>query len=198
MNHSVVSRICRNGLMLALLCVVGMFSIPLGENIKVSLQLLAVFVICLIADAFYDAMIITGCYLLLGLFLPIYAGFSSGVTPTFGFVIGFVLAAPVIYFMNKIPKIPAWIRMALACVVGLIPVYAAGTVFMMLYLQWDAGKTMLVSVVPYLPFDAIKVALAVLVVEGLPILIRPKASKKKPSAEQGNEPDSDIDESSKE
>ena len=35
-----IVRMARNAVMLALLCVIGMFSLPLGDNIKVSLQLL--------------------------------------------------------------------------------------------------------------------------------------------------------------
>ena len=154
--------------MLALLCVVGMFSIPLGENIKVSLQLLMVFIICLISDGFVDAIIVTGCYLGLGMFMPIYAGFRSGISATFGYVIAFVVASPAIYFMNKIPKIPSPIRMALACVVGTLIVYAIGSLWMMFYLNWDLPTTLMVSVVPYLPFDAIKIVLAASVVLALP------------------------------
>ena len=57
-----VRRITKDAVMLALLCLVGMFSVPLGANIKVSLQLLIVFLICLTADTFYDPMIITGFF----------------------------------------------------------------------------------------------------------------------------------------
>ncbi|MCR5078799.1 MAG: biotin transporter BioY [Bacilli bacterium] len=172
-SSKVVKRIAKDGILLALLCVMGMFSIPFGENIKVSLQLYMVMVICLLADSVFDCLIITGSYLALGMFLPIYAGFASGISPTFGFVIGFVLASPVFYFLNKI-KLPAVFRMALACLGGLIVVYAAGSVFMMLYLGWDIGKTLMVSVVPYLPFDAIKIALAILTVLAMPALITKK------------------------
>ena len=168
MNSSVVRRITKNGLLLALLCVMGMFSIPFGENVKVSLQLLMVMIICLMADGVLDCLIITGSYLGLGMFMPIYAGFNSGISATFGYVIAFVAASPVYYFMNKIPKIPAILRMALSCVIGTLVVYAIGTLWMMFYLNWDLGKTLLVSVVPYLPFDAIKIVLAVSVVMALP------------------------------
>ena len=166
-----IQRIAKNGILLALMCVMGMFSIPFADNVKVSLQLYMVFVICLLCDAFYDAMIITGCYLLIGLFLPVYAGFASGISPTFGFVIGFVVASPVIYFMNRIPRIPRAVRMALACLAGTLIVYIAGTMFMMLYLNWDIGKTLMVSVVPYLGFDAVKIVLAILTVLAMPSFI---------------------------
>jgi biotin transport system substrate-specific component len=159
--------------MLALLCVLGMFAFPLGDNIKVSLQLFVVFLIALIAKSFIDAMAVTGCYLLLGLFLPIYAGFTVGVSPTFGYVIAFVIICPIIHFMNKIPKIHPLPRMAIACVTGLLVCYAIGTVFMMAYLsRWDLGKMLLITVVPYLPFDAVKIALAILTVIAMPEMVK--------------------------
>jgi len=166
---SPTSRIARNGLMLAMMCIVGMFSIPLGDNIKVSLQFLMVCLIVLTSPAFYDGIIVLGCYLLIGLFAPVYAGFSAGITPTFGYVIGFVVAAPAIYFMNKIPKLNSIVRMALACLIGLLVIYFVGTLFLVLYLHMeDVGKALLVSVVPYIPFDLAKIALAVILVRLLP------------------------------
>ena len=100
-NTNAIKRLTKNAIMLAMLCVIGMFSLPLGDNIKVSLQLLMVFIIGLTITTFYDGIIITGLYLLLGLVAPVYAGFSIGVTPTFGFVISFVVITPIIYFLNK-------------------------------------------------------------------------------------------------
>lgn len=169
----IIKRIAKDGILLALLCVMGMFSIPFGENVKVSLQLYMVMVICLLADSVFDCITITGCYLALGMFLPIYAGFASGISPTFGFVIGFVLASPVYYFLNKI-KLPSIARMAIACVGGLIVVYATGSIFMMLYLSWPLDKTLMVSIVPYLPFDAVKIALAILTVIAMPEMVKGK------------------------
>ena len=166
-NH-LVKRICKNGVLLALMCIVGMFSIPLGANIKVSLQLLMVFLICLISESFVDCLIITSLYLLLGLVLPFYAGFTVGISPTFGFVISFVVISPVIYFLNKIPKIYPPLRMFIACLVGLLICYTIGSIFMMLYLKWDFIPTLAVSVVPYIPFDIAKIVVVILVVMLLP------------------------------
>ena len=97
-----IKRITKNAIYLALLCVVGMFAVPLGDNIKVSLQLLMVFVIALTVSSFIDGLIVTSLYLVLGLFMPIYAGFNAGISPTFGFVISFVVIVIPIYFINKI------------------------------------------------------------------------------------------------
>lgn len=163
-----IKRITRNAIMLALMCIVGMFSIPLGTNIKVSLQLLMVFIIGLTSASFIDTLIITSLYLVIGLFIPVYAGFSAGVTPTFGFVISFVVLSFPLYFLNKLPIKNQFIRMAIACLVSLIICYAIGSVFLMLYLKLSIEKALLISVVPYIPFDIAKIVIAVLVVSLLP------------------------------
>lgn len=159
-----IRRITKNAIMLAMLCIIGMFSIPLGDNIKVSLQLLMVFIIGLTIDTFYDGIIITGLYLGLGMFAPIYAGFHAGITPTFGFVISFVVIAPLLYFLSKLPIKNQFVRMSIACVVSLIVCYFIGSLFLALYLHLDIQKALLIAVVPYVPFDIAKIVIAVLVV----------------------------------
>lgn len=161
-------RITKDALLLAIMCVLGMIAFPLGANVKVSLQLLVVFVVCLISDSVFDGIIVTSLYLLLGLIMPIYAGFVAGITPTFGFVISFVFAAPVIYFLNKLPIQNDILRLPLACLGGLLVCYLIGTLFMMFYLELSFGQTLLLSVVPYLIFDSIKIFVAVLIILLLP------------------------------
>ena len=176
-TRELIQRMTRDAVLLALLCVVGMFMIPLGENIKVSLQLLIVYLICFLSYGLIDCLIVTGSYLLLGLFLPVYAGFSFGITPTFGFVIGFVVASPLIYLLHRyLPLHRVW-KMLIASFSGLLLVYAVGTTFMCLYLSWGIPQTLLVAVVPYLPFDAAKIILAILVMLGLPESVKPKEKK---------------------
>jgi len=163
-----IMRMTRNAVMLALLCVIGMFSLPLGDNIKVSLQLLMVFIIGLTSVSFIDAFIVTGLYLLIGLFIPVYAGFQAGITPTFGFVISFPIVAVIIYFLNKLPIKNQFVRMAIACLASLIVCYAIGATFLALYLKLNIQKALLIAVVPYIPFDIAKIVIAVLVVSILP------------------------------
>ena len=167
-NIALVKRLTRNAIYLALLCIIGMFSLPLGDNIKVSLQLLMVFIIGLTVESFVDSLIITSLYLLLGLFMPIYAGFSASITPTFGFVISFVVITIPLYFLNKLKIKNQFIRMGIACTVSLIICYIIGTLFLMLYLNLSIEKALLLAVVPYLPFDIAKIVIAVLVVSLLP------------------------------
>ena len=168
MNNKVVRRITKNAIMLALLCIIGMFALPLGDNIKVSLQLLIVFIIALIAESVVDAIIVTSLYLVLGLFMPIYAGFSAGLSPTFGFVISFVILVIPVYFINKIRIKNQFVRMGIACFVGLIVCYAIGGIFISLYLKLSMEKALLLTVVPYIPFDIAKIIITTLVVSLIP------------------------------
>ena len=163
-----VRRMTRNAVYLAILCVIGMFSLPLGDNIKVSLQLLIVFIIGLSVESIADSIIITSLYLLLGMFLPIYAGFNAGISPTFGYVISFVVICIPLYFLNKLKIKNQFLRMGIACFVSLIICYAIGTLFLSLYLNLSLEKALLISVVPYIPFDIAKIIIATLVVSVLP------------------------------
>ena len=168
MNSKIVRRITKNAIMLVLLYIIGMLGLPLGDNIKVSLQLLMVFIIALTAESVIDALIITSLYLVLGLFMPIYAGFTAGISPTFGFVISFVVIVFPVYFLNKLKIKNQFIRMGIACVSGLLICYAIGTLFLSLYLKIGIEKALLVAVVPYLPFDVAKIIIATLIVSILP------------------------------
>lgn len=168
MNVTIVRRITKNAIMLALLCIIGMFALPLGDNIKVSLQLLMVLIIGLTATSVFDAIIVTGLYLALGLFMPIYAGFQAGITPTFGFVISFVVIVIPLYFLNKLKIKNQFIRMGIACFVALLLCYTIGTLFLALYLKLGIEKALLIAVVPYIPFDIAKIIIAILVVSLLP------------------------------
>ena len=165
-------RITKNAILLALLCVTGMFSFPMGENIKVSLQLLTLFLIFGITDKLFDKILIPSLYLLLGLIAPIYAGFQAGITPTFGFVIGFVISAVPFHFIYEYIKLNDTLRYILACLASLVVVYISGTIFMMVYLEFTLGKTLLIAIVPYLPFDIAKIAICTIAIKLLPESIK--------------------------
>ena len=167
-QSKIIRRITKNAIYLALLCTIGMIAIPLGDNLKVSLQLLMVFIIGLTSSSVVDAIIVTGLYLGLGMFLPIYAGFHIGITPTFGFVISFVVISFPLYFLNKLKIKNQFIRMGLACFVALILCYAIGGLFLSLYTGLSIEKALLLGVVPYIPFDIAKIIIATLVVSLLP------------------------------
>ena len=104
-------------------------------------------------------------YLLLGLCgLPVFSGFSGGVGkfagPTGGYLIGFI-------FLTVIGGLFAehfhWKRSA--CIAGLVlgmaVTYAFGTAWLCLQLNLSFTAGLFTGVIPYLPGDAVKIALAV-------------------------------------
>ena len=167
-----VKRISKDAILLALLCVTGMVSLPLGDNIKVSLQLLTLFIIWGIADDIWDRVLIPALYLVIGLFIPVYAGFQAGITPTFGFVISFAVAGIPFHFIYKYLKTNEIFRYVLACFVSLIIVYIIGTIYLKFYLNMDWGKALLVAVVPYIPFDIGKIAICTVIMNAMPEKIK--------------------------
>ena len=167
-----IKRISKDAILLALLCVTGMFSLPLGDNIKVSLQLLTLFIIWGICDDIWDRILIPALYLVIGLFIPVYAGFQAGITPTFGFVISFVVAGIPFHFIYKYLKNALIMRYVLACFVSLLIVYIIGTVYLKLYLNIDFSKALLIAVVPYIPFDISKIAICTVILNALPDKIK--------------------------
>ena len=169
-----VRRIALDSILLALLCVTGMVAIPMGDNIKVSLQFLTLLIIFSLTDHLVDSILIPALYLAIGLLIPVYAGFYSGITPTFGFVIAFVVAGIPFHFIIKYVPFNFYIRFILAALSSLLVVYLGGVLFMMPYLNISLEKTLLVAVVPYLPFDAAKIVIALIVVKLLPNNIKPQ------------------------
>lgn len=154
---NITKRITLDAMLLALLCIIGMFSIPLGDNVKVSLQFLGVIIIFGIVDKFIDKFLIVSLYLLIGLFLPVYAGFSTGITPTFGFVIGFVISAPIFHLIYLIKfRLPGF-QFYLAATLSLIVTYISGSIFLARYLSMEYIPSLMISVLPYIPFDIIKI-----------------------------------------
>ena len=134
-----------------------------------TLQLLFVFLSGVLLGPLYGT-VSQVIYVLLGLIgLPIFTfggGFSSVFQPSFGFLIGFIPAAAVTGAVSKgslgIP------RTLLACVAGLLVSYLIGIPYMWFILNqymdvsYTFGALILAYVLPYLPFDALKILLVLL------------------------------------
>ena len=174
MKNKLIRRIATDGILVAMFCVIGMFSIPFGDSVKVSLQLLFVFVIGLANFTDYlDCLEITIAYLVIGLVLPVYAGFNTGISPTFGYVISFVFASCLIKLLNDVfekkIKMNKYASATIVCLIVLLFVYIVGSVFFCIYLSWSKGlwNMLMLTVIPYLPFDILKIAMAILLTSRL-------------------------------
>ena len=110
-------------------------------------------------------------YLLLGAVgLPVFAGFKGGLAAllgvTGGYILGFVAAALLYRLLtaklgNRLSVVIA------ACVIGMIACYAFGTAWFVAVYTAQTGPMTIggalgACVIPFLPFDALKIALAIL------------------------------------
>lgn len=107
-------------------------------------------------------------YVLLGsIGLPIFAGGQAGfsvlVGPTGGYLIGFVIAAGIVGLIIEKNEKNNLAQVVLAMCFGLIVIYVFGTIQLSLVTGLSLKKAFLVGSLPYIPLDALKGLLAVLV-----------------------------------
>ncbi|MEZ0095697.1 biotin transporter BioY [Streptacidiphilus sp. EB129] len=100
-------------------------------------------------------------YLLAGLAgLPWFAGGSSGLGATFGYVIGFMVAAAVVGELARRGADRSPLRTAGAMLLGNLAVYAVGVPYLAVSLHVSLAQAASYGFYPYLTGDAVKIALA--------------------------------------
>lgn len=106
-------------------------------------------------------------YILLGIIgLPVFsykAGIGVLVGPTGGYIIGFLFSALVIGLLSK----GKLYKLILGEILGLLVCYAFGSAWFMIYSGKTAAEVFAAAVMPFLGFDAIKIALSVFTVTRL-------------------------------
>ena len=130
----------------------------------------------------FDTPYILYVYVLLGVVgLPIFTmggGFSYVLQPTFGFLLGLIPSALIIGLLTKKSRKP--VRIVLSCVAGLAALYAVGLPYMALILNvymdkgldfWAVLKS---GMLPFLPGDALKIAVAAVLFPKLSVLFDKK------------------------
>ena len=120
-------------------------------------------------------------YLLLGAIgVPVFAGFSGGLTAilgsTGGYIVGFLFSAIVMWVMEAVLGKKTWV-LALSMVVGLLVCYAFGTAWFMVVYAKNSGAIGLMTalgwcVFPYIIPDVIKIVLALAICRRLAKAIR--------------------------
>lgn len=104
-------------------------------------------------------------YLCLGaLGLPVFAGGAGGFArflgPTGGYLIGYIPAVLVMGLVSRLGAERRWWRDCLAVAVGSAIVYACGLPWLKMVVKGSWEKAIVVGLLPFLPGDAIKAALA--------------------------------------
>lgn len=147
----------------ALMAVSAQISIPI-EPVPICLTLFAVELCGALLKKEYAALAVLA-YILLGLVgVPVFANFKSGAAVLFGttggYIFGYVLCAWLIALIVEKWGREFW-KQAIAMIIGVLVCYAFGTAWFMVLSGRTLAESMALCVLPFLPGDAVKIVLAV-------------------------------------
>jgi biotin transport system substrate-specific component len=151
------------GLMTALICICGPFSIPIGP-IPISLTPFTIaLTACILGQT--RATLSVLIYLLLGLVgLPVFSvsdspsGAAKLFGPTGGYLLSFILMAYISgLFIDHFSNIIVHIA---GCFLGLTVSYIIGTLWLMYQSHMTLAGALVAAVIPFVPFDIVKIILA--------------------------------------
>ena len=174
MKRNSVNTMLKISLFSALIAICAMISIPFP--IPVTLQTFAIFLAfftlggakTLVAVLVYTAIGIVG--------LPVFAGFGAGIGYILGASGGFILAFPIaaaLYWLFSAVFGNSDVKNIFYASVSLIFIYVIGSLWFTLVYSGADGffAAFAVSSLPYIPIDAIKLALAFMVSKRLKKLV---------------------------
>jgi biotin transport system substrate-specific component len=138
------------------LCAKVAFPLPFTP-VPATLQVFSVFLVGLVAEPL-EAFAVMGLYVAGGaLGVPWFANFGG--YATFGYLLGFMLAAPLC----------SWARTrvgsGIACLLALLVIYVFGVSFLSFALGTGAFKGVLLGALPFIPFDLVKALAAIKIAE---------------------------------
>lgn len=146
-------------LLAAVICVLAPFSIPIGP-VPISLATFAIYLVSALVPWKYGVSAVF-LYIALGaLGVPVFSGFSGGFQclsgVTGGYIVGYIPCALTIGLLGGGRKIMCPVSMAL----GTLLCYALGTAWFMVATGNTLTGSLAVCVLPFIPFDALKIAAA--------------------------------------
>ncbi|MBG0790556.1 MAG: biotin transporter BioY [Desulfovibrionaceae bacterium] len=157
-------RLVWTALMAALIGAGAYLIVPIGP-VPVSLQTLFIFLAGYTLGPRHGVLAVA-LYLLAGIVgLPVFAGGTSGLGhllgPTGGFLFGFVLAALLCGLARPAQgKLVPWGRGLLFGVLAIIALYALGVARLKAVLDFTWAKAMAVGMIPFIPWAAVKIVVA--------------------------------------
>lgn len=153
----------------ALLAVCSQIAIPLPA-IPINLALFAVHLAGAVLGPIWGTASV-GVYVTLGLLgVPVFAGFRSGAAALFGktggYILGYLLCALIVGLWTRRlgRSLP---HLAISMVIGVAVCYAFGTAWFMMLSGMALPEALAACVLPFLPGDAVKIALAIAVDKAL-------------------------------
>ena len=171
-RKSVAYDIAISALFVAVIAVCAWIAVPISE-ISITLQTMGV---CLAAAmlGWERGLAAVAAYILLGLVgVPVFSGFTGGaaklIGPTGGYIVGFLFTALLVGIACDLVRGKAKWLFAVVCVlsmiVGIAVCYAFGTGWFMFMMSgkgnpYTLSAALAMCVLPYIPFDLIKIAVA--------------------------------------
>lgn len=169
MKSKLTKNIAYGALFTALIAVSAWIAVPVpATNISFTLQTFVV----LLAPALLGPKTGTAavlCYIAIGaLGAPVFSGFRGGIGViagvTGGYMVGFVLTAIVVGLAKTVFGMRI-VPLAVSMAIGIVLCYAFGTAWFCIIYEGEMtfGAALTMCVLPYIPFDAIKAAAALII-----------------------------------
>lgn len=161
MNTRILTKLA---ICVALLSVSAYISIPLPFTAAMLTALTVVVNLVAFILTPKQAFLTLAVYILLGAAgMPVFvggtAGFGKLIGPTGGFILGFLLSAPLISLLKgKVPNFKRY--MFIAVFVGMPVIYLCGSISMCLVQNLDIFSTLVVAVFPFILGDIVKAGIA--------------------------------------
>lgn len=170
-------ELTQNAISLALLIICSQISFNLGP-VPFTLQTLAVLFISFNLKPI-QAFAVTSLYTMIGLVgFPVFANWSGGIqtalSPTFGFILGFIIASVVAsHFIHRHSQ-RTWQHYFIAATVTTVIIYGVGMAYFAGIMYFYKGANMpfaqilALTMLPFIPGDIAKAFIAILVSQQLP------------------------------
>ena len=160
-------------LCIALICVSAQLAIPLPIGVPFTLQVLMVMLTALILKPLYSVISLL-LYVLLGVVgLPVFSGAKSGIgtilSPTGGFIIGFVLAAFFVSLLKGVLGRKLGGKLTVVCciivtvIIGIPVMYIPGIALYMVYTGADLVSAIVTLTSVFILLDIAKCVIASLI-----------------------------------
>jgi biotin transport system substrate-specific component len=156
-------RLVWTALMAALIGAGAYLIVPIGP-VPISMQPLFIFLAGYALGPRHGVMAM-GLYLLAGTVgLPVFAGGKSGLGhllgPTGGYLFGFLASALLCGLARTGKDLIPWTRGIIFGILAILAAYGAGAAWLKFALDFSWGKAVAVGVVPFIPWDAVKIFVA--------------------------------------
>lgn len=172
MKNITVKRLSLDAIMLACLIVSAYIIIPL-PTIAITLQVLVVFLIILLSKS-YDGILILTVYAIMGTIgLPVFSGVNGIASPTYGFILGFIISSIVIFVIDKLllkKEENNNIGLLVKSCIFIVTIYLIGLPYAMFILD-NEFIAMLLFFLPYILSDIVKIFIAIIIYKRLKNII---------------------------